>query len=102
MHDFDFIGYLARSLRNAGFQVADIDPMAHDIVVRLLVNGQLFPGWDGKSPLIARFKMSVKNAILNLMAKWQTRRRRIPATSIHRDDDVAMDLPAPIQVSRVP
>lgn len=94
LHDFDWIGYLARSLRSAGFKDADIDPMAHDVVVKLLVQGQLFPGWDGKSPLIARFKVATKNAILNQVEKRQVRRRRIPATSIHDDDGVAKNLPA--------
>lgn len=96
LHGFDFVGYIARSLRSAGFQDADIDPMAHDVVVKLLVQGQLFPGWDGKSPLIARFKIATKNAILNQVEKQRVRRRRIPATSIHHDDDhAAMDVPAP-------
>jgi hypothetical protein len=96
LHDFDWVGYLARSLRSAGFQDADIDGNCHDIVVKLLVQGQLFPGWDGKSPLIARFKVATKNAIVNQVQKRQTRRRRIPATSIHHDDDnAAMDIEAP-------
>lgn len=96
LHDFDWIGYLARSLRSAGFRDADIDPMAHDVVVKLLVQGQLFPGWNGKSPLIARFKTSVKNAILNQVEKQRVRSRRIPATSIHQQDDApAMDVTAP-------
>jgi DNA-directed RNA polymerase specialized sigma24 family protein len=94
LHDFDFIGYIARSLRSAGFSDADIDPNAHDIVVKLLVQGQLFPGWDGKSPLIARFKVATKNAILNQVEKRQVRRRRIPSASIHNDDGVALDIPA--------
>jgi DNA-directed RNA polymerase specialized sigma24 family protein len=100
LHGFDWIGYLARALRSAGFKDADIDPNAHDIVVKLLVQGQLFPGWDGRSPLIARFKVAVKNAILNQVEKRQVRRRRIPATSIHHDDDKsAMDIAAPAPTS---
>jgi DNA-directed RNA polymerase specialized sigma24 family protein len=85
LHDFDFVAYLARSLRNAGVQDADIDPSVHDLIVRLLVNGRLFPGWDGRSPLIARFKVAVRNAILNQVAKRHTRRRRIPAVSIGKE-----------------
>jgi DNA-directed RNA polymerase specialized sigma24 family protein len=99
LNEFDFIGYIARSLRSAGFKDADIDPNAHDIVVKLLVQGQLFPGWDGKSPLIARFKVATKNAILNQVQKRQVRRRRIPATSIHDDEGVAKNLPAPLPTS---
>lgn len=96
--DFDFIGYIARSLRSAGFRDADIDPNAHDVVVKLLVRGQLFPGWDGTSPLIARFKVAVRNAIVNQVQKHQIRRRRIPASSIHHDD-AAMDIAAPAATS---
>jgi DNA-directed RNA polymerase specialized sigma24 family protein len=83
LSDFDWVGYIARSLRNAGFQGADVDPQVHETVIRLLLRpGQLFAGWDGKSPIDARFKTSVRNAIYNLLEKRQTRRRRIPSTSI--------------------
>lgn len=100
LNDFDWIGYIARSLRSAGFSDADIDPMAHDVVVKLLVQGQLFPGWDGRSPLIARFKVAVKNAILNQVEKQRVRRRRIPATSIHQQDDApGVDITAPAPTS---
>ena len=89
LHDFDWIGYIARSLRSAGFNDAVIDPNAHDIVVKLLVQGQLFPGWDGKSPLIARFKVATRNAIVNQVQKRQTRRRRLPAVSIGKEAGMA-------------
>jgi hypothetical protein len=89
LNDFDWIGYIARSLRSAGFKDADIDPNAHDIVVKLLVQGALFPGWDGRSPLIARFKVATKNAIVNQVQKRQTRRRRIPAISIGQEAGMA-------------
>lgn len=86
------------ALLNTGLWNLDLgvggDPNAHDIVVKLLVQGQLFPGWDGKSPLIARFKVATTNAIVNQVQKRQTRRRRIPATSLHHDDASAMDIPA--------
>jgi hypothetical protein len=40
---FDYVGYISMSLRNAGFQDADIDPWTHQIVVQLLVEpGNLF------------------------------------------------------------
>ena len=96
LHDFDFVGYLARSLRSAGFSDDRIDPLTQDTVVRLLVQpGQLFRGWNGEGPIIARFKVAVKNSIINMAQKTQTRRRRIPATSISRDSQAAMDIPAP-------
>src|SRR5688572_1222607 len=50
----DWIGYIAKSLRNAGFRDHDVDPLAHDVVVKLLVSpGGLFRKWDGQ-PLDAR------------------------------------------------
>lgn len=83
LSDFDWVGYIARSLRNAGFQDADVDPQVHETSIRLLVKpGQLFAGWDGKAPIAARFKLSVRNAIYNLLEKRQAKRRRIPSTSI--------------------
>jgi len=72
---FDLVGYVAASLRNAGFQQADIDPLAQDIIVRLLVKpGTLFSGWRGQ-PFMPRVKVSVRNAVLNLVEKRQRRRK---------------------------
>ena len=88
LSDFHWIGYIARSLRSAGFQDADIDSMTHEIVIRLLVKpGQLFAGWDGTAPIAARFKLSVRNAIYNMLEKRQARRRRIPSHSIGNEPD---------------
>lgn len=93
---FDYVGYIARSLRNAGFPDDQIDPLTQDVVVRLLVKpGQLFAGWDGNSPLMARFKTSVKNATINLAQQRRTRRKSIPAMSLSGDKEAAMDIPAP-------
>jgi len=98
LHGFDWIGYIARSLRNAGFQDHDLDPMAHEIVVRLLVKpGTLFSNWDGQ-PISARFKTSVKNAVLNLIAKRQVRRKHV-AGSIH-GDEASLELPSPQRSSQ--
>jgi hypothetical protein len=86
MHEFDWVGYIARSLRNAGFSDDQIDLMTQDIVVRLLVKpGKLFSAWDGNAPIMARFKTSVRNAVINLAQKRQTRRRNIPSRSIHHE-----------------
>jgi hypothetical protein len=82
----DWCGYIARSLRSAGFQDHDIDPLTHEVVVRLLYKpGTLFSGWNGQ-PILPRFKLSVKNAVINLAAKRQTQRRRIPTVSTSDDD----------------
>ena len=85
----DWCGYIARALRSAGFRDHDIDPMTHEVVIRLLVNpGTLFKGWDGQ-PILPRFKLSVRNAVINLAQKQQTRRRRLPAISIGNEAGMA-------------
>jgi len=72
---FDFVGYMDRSLRRAGFRDPDLDPMVQDLVVKLVVTGTLFSGWQGGS-LKARFLVSLKNAIATLVVKRHRHRRR--------------------------
>ncbi len=74
----DFVGYIARTLRNAGFRDADIDPLTQDVVVRLLVDpGKLVTGWQGHpGTFLPRVKTSIKNSVLNLLDKYQRRRRK--------------------------
>ena len=62
----DYVGYIDRSLRNAGFREPDLDPLVHDIVVKL-ITGSLFKKVEG--PFVARFAISVKNAIATLVVK---------------------------------
>jgi len=100
---FDWVGYIDRSLRNAGFQDHDLDEMAQEIVVKLLIQpGQLFRGWKGQ-PIERRFKASLKNAILNLVEKRRNRRRLIPSVSIANEFEpgqaAAQHLPAQQQSS---
>jgi hypothetical protein len=78
MRDFDFVGYILASLRNAGFrEQQEREQAAHDLVVQLLVSpGQLFAGYNASSgPLEARFRLSVQNGIRNLL-RGQRRRQR--------------------------
>jgi hypothetical protein len=72
---FDFVGYMDRSLRRAGFRDPDLDPMVQDLVVKLVVTGTLFSGWTGGS-LKARFLVALKNAIATLVVKRHRHRRR--------------------------
>lgn len=89
----DWIGYIDRSARNAGVKDHDLDPVVHDVLVRLIVQpGTLFSGWSGQ-PIMARFKLSVRNALLNHRAARMTRRKRIPSMSIHGGGEAAMDIP---------
>lgn len=69
----DFVGYIDRSLRSAGFRDPDLDPLVHDIVVKL-ITGALFRNVQG--PLLARFAASVKNSIITLATRRQRVRRR--------------------------
>ena len=62
----DYVGYIDRSLRNAGFREPDLDHLVHDIVVKL-ITGALFKKVEG--PFLARFAISVKNAIATLVVK---------------------------------
>ncbi len=74
---FDIVGYVAKSVKNAGFQHANVDPLTQDVIVRLLVDpGKLVTGWQGPpTTFMPRVKRSIKNAILNLVDKRQRRRR---------------------------
>jgi hypothetical protein len=84
---FDLCGYISKSLRNAGFQPADVDPLTQDVVIRLLVDpGNLIRGWNGQ-PFMPRVKVSIRNAVLNLVEKRQRRRRWFPHAP---PDDLAM------------
>jgi hypothetical protein len=81
---FDFVGYILASLRNAGFRGQEIEDRAHEIVVRLIVvPGTFFRNYkEGiHGLLIARFKVAVKNAIANIVAKERHRRARIHTTT---------------------
>ena len=69
----DFVGYIDRSLRNSGFRDPELDPMVHDIVVKL-ITGALFRNVQG--PFLARFATAVKNSIITLATRHQRVRRR--------------------------
>jgi hypothetical protein len=69
----DFVGYIDRSLRSAGFRDPELDPLVHDIVVKL-ITGALFRNVQG--PLLARFAVAVKNSIITLANRRQRVRRR--------------------------
>jgi hypothetical protein len=79
VRDVDFVGYILAALRNAGLgDDRDREEAAHDVVVQLLVQpGQLFSGYDPdrSGPMEARFALSVRNAVLNVL---RSRRRREP------------------------
>jgi hypothetical protein len=87
MKGFNFVGYIARSIRNAGYRdQREVQERTHDIVTKLLTGG-LFRDYDEKrhGPLDLRFKRSVANAIRNLVEKERNRRRFLPSVPIGQD-----------------
>ena len=75
LKQIDVVAYVDRSLRRAGFRDHDLDEMVQQIMVKLLM-GSFFKKWDRASPIDARFKVAVTNAIRTLATKQQTARRR--------------------------
>ena len=84
----DYVGYIDRSLRSAGFGEDSLDENVSE-VIQHLVMGKFFKNWKGQ-PIEGRFKLSVRNAILNLVQKRNQKRKRYPNADIQ-----AMGLPAP-------
>jgi hypothetical protein len=100
MRNFNFVGYIARSLKNSGHQdQREIQERTHDIVVKLLM-GTLFTGFDERTsgPFDLRFKRSVANAVKNIAEKERNRRRLLPTVPIGQEFRpgavTADDLPA--------
>lgn len=89
----DWVGYISSSLRRSGVQDADIDALTSELIFKLLVEpGGLFRRWHGQ-PIIARFKTSVRNGVINLAEKRRTRRRRLETGWSVPEDIVARQLP---------
>ncbi len=87
MQGFDWVGYIARSVRNAGYRdQRQVQEVTHDIAVRLLTAG-LFKNYDERrhGPFDLRFKRSVSNAVKNLAEKDRNRHRLIPTVSIGQE-----------------
>ncbi len=74
--DRDWVGYFDTSLRRAGFKDPELDPLTQDLVVKMIVTGNLFSGWRGESSFQARFLVTLKNAISTLLKKRQLNRKR--------------------------
>ena len=90
---FNWTGYIAASLRNAGYRdQREIHERTHDIVVKLLTGG-LFRDYDERQhgPLDLRFKRSVANAVRNMVEKQRNARRLLPTVSIGQE--MGDDLP---------
>ena len=89
----DWTGYISSSLRRSGVQEADLDALTSELIFKLLIApGGLFKRWDGQ-PILARFKTSVKNGVINLAEKRRTRRRRFASGGAVPEEIVAREPP---------
>jgi len=109
LRDFDFISYIAASIRRIYRDYRQGQEAIGDIASKLLM-GKLFSGFtppssvgtqnpeDAGDYLLARFKTSVTHAIRNMVEKETNRRRYLPTTAIRQDFEpggiTADDLPA--------
>ncbi len=77
MRGFNWLAYIAASVRAAGFRdQREVQERTHDVVVKLLTS-KLFHGFDQRTsgPMDLRFKASVGNAIRNVVAPHAVRAR---------------------------
>jgi hypothetical protein len=87
MRGFNWVGYIAASIRHAGFHdQREIQERTHDIVVKLLT-GTLFRGFDERTsgPMDLRFKRSVGNAVRNMAERERNRHRLIPSVPLGQE-----------------
>jgi hypothetical protein len=91
MRGFNWMGYVAAAVRNAGFHdQRDVQERSHEVAVKLLM-GRLFRGFDERisGPMDLRFKRSVGNAIRNLVEKEKNRQHYLPTVPIDRECEPA-------------
>lgn len=84
MRDFNWIAYIAASVRGSGVKgEREIQERTHDLVAKLLT-GTLFRGFDEQKagPMPQRFRAAVGNAIRNVRSKEHNRRRYLPSVPI--------------------
>ena len=87
MRGFNWVGYIAKTVRNAGYRdQREVQERTHDIVVKLITGG-LFSDYDEQhhGPLDLRFKRAVANAIKNIVEKERNRRRSLPSVPIGQE-----------------
>jgi hypothetical protein len=87
MRGFNWVGYIGKSVRNAGYRdQREVQERTHDVVAKLLM-GTLFRNYDERvhGPLDLRFKRSVSNAIRNMAEKERNQRRLLPSVPIDQE-----------------
>ena len=87
MRGFNWVGYIATSVRNAGYRdQREVQERTHDVVVKLITGGLLTNYDEARhGPLDLRFKRAVANAIKNMAEKDRNRRGFIPAVPIDQE-----------------
>lgn len=77
LKSIDLVGYVDSAIKRSGVKDFELDEVASDILVRLLaIPGSLFKKWDRKSPMSARLKVAIRNAVITVAKKRQKRNKR--------------------------
>jgi hypothetical protein len=99
MRGFNWMGYVAAAVRNAGFRdQREVQERSHDVAAKLLT-GTLFRGFDERrhGAMDLRFKRSVGNAVRNMAELGRNRKRLLPTVPIRQEFEpggiTADDLP---------
>ena len=99
MRGFNWVGYIAKRLRNAGYRdQREVQERTHDIVAKLLTGG-LFTNYDENrhGPLDLRFKRASAMRCRNMVEKDRNRRKFMPSIPIGQEFEpggvTADDLP---------
>ena len=95
MQGFNWVGYVAATVRNAGFRdQREVQERSHDVAVKLLVGG-LFRDYDERrhGPMDLRFRRSVGNAVRNMAELERNRRHHLPTVPIDKEVEPASMTP---------
>ena len=99
LRGMDFVGYISSAVRRASIPEEERDEAVQRIVIRFLVTpGSLFRKWDGQSPMSARLKRSITNAVITMGQRATKMRRRshelpvdLPSRGVSSRDDLVHD-----------
>ena len=87
MRGFNWVGYIAKCLRNAGYRdQREVAERTHDIAVKFLTGG-LFRDYDElkHGPIPKRWAAACRHAVINMIEKDRNRGRNIPTIPIGQE-----------------
>ncbi len=87
MRGFNWVGYIAKCLRNAGYRdQREVAERTHDIAVKFLTGG-LFRDYDEAKhgPIPKRWAAACRHAVINMIEKDWNRGRNIPTVPIGQE-----------------